>query len=225
MKNQIIGPILSDYLAQEALRQYSKKKLLGGYYIPGLAIIPFSQRSFEKGCIVGCAKSNQIDILSLLVFQPGSESQQNVRTIWREEAHKRLCDYGNDPESFYDFWSCTQYPNMDLSRDAKVLSKKKMPLHEVLHLNQFWVSSGIAFGTTYPEIVRKMWTVSYDTPPDPALVDLAQQTGWVQNFGCDPADLKLISFEEATQQALIELATYVHKYRPELSDPFGLNIT
>jgi len=224
MTNVVTKSTLGQHMSHEALKPLVKKKLLGGYEVLfGPCICTVSIWLFQKGALLGRARSGRLNVLVELlpITWANSGKEADVCGVLREEAKKRLDDFGMEPDSFPTFWLKTEFSTLDLSSlEVLMLSMKKVRLDKILPKLDTWLMSGIGFGATYPELVQKMWVGTYET-----LIDMDK---WVKSreYGLAiPKEQIPMPLGEKEQHVLLEVGRYVYKYFPQFLEPLGLRIT
>ena len=212
---------LGQFMSQEALGPLVRKKLLGGYEVPlGPCISNVSTWLFQKGAILGRARSDRFNILVKLFAVTGKED--DLCDKLRELAKKRLEDFNKEFYSFPFFWLETEFKTFNFSdlNELKTLSMKKIRLGEILPELDSWLIDGIGFGATYPDLVKEMWEKTYET--------LQDQEEWAKarEYGLDiPEEQTLLPLDDMEQHVLLEVGRYVYEYCPQLMEPLGLKIT
>lgn len=208
---------LGHYMSQETLGPLVIKKLFGGYEVPfGPCIFTVSTSLFQKGAVLGRVRFDRLDVLAKLLAMPGKETNF-LNNFLRKAGKQMLDDFGREPDSFPTFWFETGLSKFNLS-DVNLL-KARLPLAQILSYLDFWLSSGVGFGATYPEIVEKMWEKTYNNPAD--------QEEWARARRCGldiPQKQILLPLDDMEQHVLLELGRYVHEYFPELMEPLSLKI-
>jgi len=208
---------LGQYMSEETLGPLVKKKLFGGYEVPfGPCIFYVSTWLFQKGAILGRARFDRLNVLVKLFTAPGNEDDFCITL--RETAKKRLADFAKEPDSFPSFWLETGFSTLDLT-DMNLL-KTRIRLGQIFSYLDFWLSSGIGFGATYPDLVEKMWKKTFNTPID--------QHEWARarEYGLDiPEEQTMLPLDDMEQHVLLEVSRYVYEYFPQLMGPLNLKIT
>lgn len=208
---------LGQYMSKDTLGPLLKKRLFGGYEVPfGSCIFNVSTWLFQKGAILGRARFDRLNILVRLLTTSGKED--DFCNMLMEVAEKRLADFGKEPDSFPTFWLETGFSTLDLT-DVNML-KTRMPLAQILSYLDFWLSSGIGFGASYPDLVEKMWEKTFNTPID--------QHEWARarESGLDiPEKQTMLPLDDMEHHVLLEVGRYVSEYFPQLLESLGLKIT
>lgn len=215
---------LGQHMSHEALRPLVRKKLFGGYEVLlGPCICTVSIWLFQKGAILGRARSGRLNVLAKLLPRTWANSgkETDICGVLQEEAKKRLDDFGIEPDSFPTFWLKTEFSTLDRTNlELIMLSMKKVPLGKIVPKLDTWLMSGIGFGATYPELVQKMWKGTYET--------LMNMDKWMKSKEYGPAIPKEqtpLPLEEMEQNILLEVGRYISIYFPQLLDILGLRIT
>jgi len=201
----------------DALAGAITKKWSGGYEVSGFNVMIASMWVFQKGAILGRAKSDRIKTLAKLVAVEGGE--EKMCDFFKSATEKRLNEYGEEPSSFLDFLQKTMFPGIDIGNinNLKALHNKKYRLGEILPRFQADVAVGIGFGALHPELVKKMWVQSYETGRDPDKWEEARR------HGLDiPEKQSHLPLAEMEELVLIEISEFVRKYHPNLIEPLGL---
>jgi len=213
----------------EDILRYVKKGIFGGYYILfGPLQIMVAHWIFQKGAVLGMSRSYCLESLVkiLPITLPGPDPEKKVYLSLREIAKSLLIKYGKEPDNFPDFcrkvlW-VTDYTNLSLD-EQKSIAMQKVSFDEIMknHKLDEWLIDGISFGATYPELVKKMWIRTYETP-DPQWEPLAPLARWA---GWDlPEKQPILPLQEMQEIVLMQTAHYVSEYLPELLAPLSLQI-
>lgn len=220
MTDVAIKITLGQYMSKDILEPLVRKRLLGGYEVPvGPCIINVSTWLFQKGAVLGRARFDRLNVLLKLWVDPGRED--DACSELRRVAKKRLDDFGREPDSFHTYWWETEFGTLDLTdlNVWKTLSAKKVRLEKIVPDLDYWLSSGIALGATYPHLVEKMWVKTYETPT-PNKWALARE------YGLDiPEEQTLLPLDDMEHIVLLEVGCYVSNYFPQFIEPLGLRIT
>jgi len=211
---------LGQYMSKDTLEPLVRKSFFGRYEVPfGPCIINVSTWLFQKGAVLGRARFDCLDVLLKIWVDTGREDEACSELC--KVAEKRLDDFGREPDSFAIYWWETEFSSLNLadSNVLKHLSTKKVHLEEILPKLDYWLNSGIGFGATYPDLVRKIWIKEYETP-NPEMWNLTRE-----EYGLDiPKEQTLLPLENMEQMVLLEVSYYVSAYFPELLEPLGLKI-
>lgn len=222
MSTDISQPSLGQHLGTRAVSRVVTKGLFGGYFVrfsplfwgAGLWV-------FEKGAVLGRARSDRLEIVARMLSQPGRERDacDFLRRTGIEQIKQWVEEYGKEPDSFHDFWAKTQFEGIDLlDLDMiKRLSNKKYRLGEVLPKLNEWLARGIGFGAASPELTESMWRNTYEVTRD--------EDRWVKAARAElsiPDQPARLTLEEMQHLVLFQVAEYAAEYFPELIKPLGL---
>lgn len=213
---------LGQYMSQESLGPLVKKGLFGGYKVPlGDCMFYVSPWLFQKGAVLGRARFDRLNVLiKLLCPIPGKEDE--ACSELRRVAKKRMDDFGREPDSFHTYWWETQFGIREFTDwiKKKKLWTKNVCLEEIGSNLDFTLVSGIEFGATYPDLVKKIWIKQYETPKD-----TSTWTMYREQYGLDlPEKQTLLPLAEMEQGVLLEVGRYVFEFFPQLMEPLGLKI-
>ena len=189
----------------------------GKKQVRGLSVIFASMGVFQKGAILGRAKSDDIETLVKLISVEGSE--EDVIEHMKTSTEESLKEYGKEPNSFYDFLEKTVYPEIDFTnlKILKTIYNQKARLGEILPQFQVDLATGIGFGAFRPELVRNMWTMDYETEKDPYLWGLFRELGL--NL---PEKQMYMPIKEMEKIVLTQVSEWAQVHKPHLIEPLGL---
>lgn len=203
--------------AMEIIGPVAQKRLFGGYNVSALSVVIATVYTFQKGALLGFARTEQYELLCTLIAEPGGES--SVAEFCRNVAKKQWDEYGDDTKSLYDYVVRAEFPTLDMAdpKILKTMAKRKYRLGKVL--NRFAISAaiGIGFGATRPDDFRAMWQRSYED------IDTQAWSEAVQAGLNIPASPELLPLAEAMQAVLAETAQYAREYFPKLVSPLNLD--
>jgi len=210
----------------------------------GIDLIKVEALVYLIGAVLGRALRHKLNILTRLLFVPGTEENQikRVTALCKKDAGKNLKDFerwcGSGPLKFDDvlFYrrieGLLSNANIQMSpRDAyeayirgarkikKVLDQKvdaKGEAEEAVARGfTVLLLQGVFFGSSFPELTQTMYQKAWD-----------DDSGfWARLWPHDlvmPDELKAASLEEAETIVLLIAADYASKYYPELVDDLGL---
>ena len=219
MNGDIERPMLGERFAMEACAGVIKKKRSGGYEISGFNVMIASMWVFQKGAILGRARSDHINTLAQLVAVEGDE--EKMCTFFKNATEEILKQYGKEPSSFLDFSQKTLFSGIDFGNidTTKAFYNKKYRLGEILPDFQGVVAMGIGFGALRPELVKKMWIDSYEKDYD------LDKWAEVRRYGLDiPEKQSHVPLAEIEDQVLLEVSEFVKEYDPSLIKSLGLRM-
>jgi hypothetical protein len=220
------------------------KKSFFGPYILGIDLIKVEALVYLIGAVLGRALRHKLNILTRLLFVPGTEENhiKRVTALCKKDARENLkefegwCEGGPlkfDDVLFYRrIESLLSNASIQMSpRDAyeaylhgdeklkKVLDQKVDAKGEAGEAvgRQFMtlLLQGIFFGSSFPELTQTMYTKAWED--DRGFWTRIWPHGLVM-----PEEFKAASLEEAETIVLLILADYVSKYHPEVIDGLGL---
>jgi len=233
------SPTLAEHLGRIQLGSMVQKKLFGGYEVPLIQFLQVGFWLFLKGAVFGRARPDNLESIAKMFVGldavgtllapsgvPGAEnSEQWVFECLRKIAGDGMKYYrdhhGKEPEELLDLWLTSFAPPeadfRDLGKMAR-LAKQKIRLGHALERCDFWLFAGISFGANFPKLTERMWRQSFET---------ADRESWARahQAGLDiPEEPTPLPLEEMEQKVLVEVATYVMEYFPELVDPLSLRL-
>jgi hypothetical protein len=212
-------PSLAFYLSGQLVLGLTERSLFGGRKMPFRHLLLAELYLFQKGALLGRARSDRLALLAKLVTTPGGETAFAVNAD--EFAAMRLSEYGGQPTNFVDFIWKTEYRRAGVEypsdyRRVMQLARQKAPLRDVEPTLYAVFSEGIAFGAVFPNLVSRMWRNTYEDI-DSAALDSARR------LRIDlPKVLPRIALKEAENEVLSETAAYVAAWWPELASPLRL---
>jgi len=232
-------PTLAEHLGHIQIGNIVQKKRFGGYEVPLMQFLYVGLWLFSEGAIFGRARPDKLEVIAkmfighdavhaLLAPFGGSEaanSQQWVFECLRKVASDGMKYYldnrHKEPDELLDLWLTSFVPPEVDFRDfgkAKRFAKQKIRLGHALQQSDSWLFVGISLGATFPELTENMWRQSFET------VD-RESWAMARKAGLDiPQDFTPLPLEEMEQKVLVEVASYVTEYFPELVDPLGLHL-
>jgi len=241
MSSETNRPTLAEHLGMTQIGSIVQKKFFGGYEIPLTRFLTIGLSLFLKGVVFGRARCNSLEVVAKMLVGleslaetfaqfgvPGQEAAN--REDWVYEYLRKVAADGmthyqkccqREPESFLDLWLTSFAPPEVDFRDVqrmKELAKRKIRLGVALQQSDAWLLAGISFGATFPELTERMWKREYERH-DPRAWASARQ------HGLDiPEKFTPLPLEEMEQQVLVEVASYVTEYFPELVEPLNLRL-
>jgi hypothetical protein len=130
MNSDTESPTLGEHFAVDALAGAITKKWSGGYEVRALNVMIASMWVFQKGAVLGRARSDRILALATLVAVEGGG--ERMVDHFKSVTEKLLSKYGKEPTSFRDFLQKTIFPGMEMGNadTLKALHNKKYRLGE-----------------------------------------------------------------------------------------------
>jgi len=244
---------LQGFLVWILLKSLVRKTLIGKRYIHLATSLLLLQVEYETGAVLGRARRDKLDILKKMLSIPGLNFA-NVIKDSQEAGKKRLDEFKkehmDEPETFGDFiywplWKKATGLTLDdlfrpsdietrermRKRLSKIIQNKlgvKVPLEEAQPLISGFLLEGLGFGSTFPELMEKMfknvyekddeelWRISralgFSTPED-----ISRRVGLPTPGGRPP------TLKEQEELVLGTVADYVSQYYPELLDSLDLS--
>lgn len=234
-------PTLAEYLVGTQLAKLAQKKLFGGYKVPLLQFLPLGLYLFGKGAIFGRARRDKLDtvakmfvgleaINTLLLAPLGIPEQEASSYQWVLASLEKVASDGiryyrdyhrKEPESLLDLW-LTSFapPEVDFREPHKavVLARKKIRLGMALQRSDYWLFVGISLGAAFPELTERIWRLSYET---------TDRESWARAWKAGlniPKEFTPLPLDETEHEVLVEVASYVTEYFPDLVDPLNLRL-
>jgi hypothetical protein len=218
-----------------------QKRFFGGYDVPLMQFLTVGLWLFLKGVVLGRARCNSLEVVAKMLVGleslaeafarfcvPGQEAANSEDWVYEYlrkvagdgMAYYRKC-HQKEPESFLDLWLTSFAPPEVGFRDVqkmKELAKRKLRLGVALQQSDTWLLAGISFGATFPELTERMWGREYGKHD-------AEIWASARQHGLDiPEKFTPLPLEEMEQQVLVEVASYVKEYFPELVEPLNLRL-
>ncbi len=228
-------PTLGQYVAQEWMQPFLKKRLLGGYWTNlGACMYLVSPRLFERGAVLGRARADHLDILERMLVVNGKDYDGRHKFFCRElrkTTQKRAYGCVEAAEDLESFWLTFGFPQQDL-RDSSTrdrLLAADVRLGRVLPLLTLWHLDGITFGATCPELFELLWMQGHDTTE--GRLRLARAYKAIVSFQgreFDPVEFQQLEsrldLPSVEQSVLVEVARYAEEFCPEFIDSLGLRM-
>ena len=234
-------PTLAEYLAEQELTGLIQKKPFGRPKVPLHQLPQLGLWIFGLGAVFGRARCDKLDVvakmfvgldaISITILAPLGLPKQMVSNYQGvlEILHKVSSDgiryYRNynqkEPEFLLDlFLTSFAPPELDFRdiQKAKSLMKKKIRLGMALLQLDSWLFVGISLGAIFPELTEKIWRQSYET---------VDNESWSQALRAGvniPKEFTPLPLEEMEHDVLIDVASYVSKYFPDLVEPLNLRL-
>jgi len=159
---------LVDELARTILAPALKKRLFFGPYIPFQRYLGCYEIAFETGAVLGHRFRDTMPSFARLFSTPGREEE--LIGAMRELARDKLTE-AHDTDSFIGLamfseenriktnWQQSGATPKQIEYMAKTLKMKPDQAHKNL-----WtaVSTGIGFGSKFPELTEKLWAGAYE---------------------------------------------------------------
>jgi hypothetical protein len=218
-----------------------QKRFFGGYDIPLMQFLIVGLWVFLKGVVLGRARCNSLEVVAKMLVGleslaetfaqfdvPGQEAANSEDWVYEYlrkvasdgMAYYKKC-YQKEPESLLDLWLTSFAPPEVDFRDVqkmKELAKGKIRLGVALQQSDTWLLAGISFGATFPKLTERMWRREYEKHD-------AEARASARQHGLDiPEKFTPLPLEEMEQQVLVEVASYVKEYFPELVEPLSLRL-
>jgi hypothetical protein len=233
------SPTLAEHLGHIQIGSIVQKKLFGGYEVSLMQFLPVGLWLFLKGAVFGRARPDKLEVMAKMFVGleavrillapfgvPGAaNNEQWVFECLRKVASDGMKYYRDhrrkEPEELLDLWLTSFAPPEADFRDldkAKRLAKQKIRLGLALQQCDSWLFVGVSLGATFPELTERMWRQSFET---------ADRESWARarEAGLDiPEEPTPLPLEEMEQKVLVEVATYVTEYFPELVDLLSLRL-
>jgi len=234
-------PTLAEHLGMTEIGSIVQKRFFGGYNVPLMRFLTVGLWLFLKGVVLGRARCNSLEVVAKMLIGleslaktfaqfgvPGQEAANSEDWVYEYlckvasdgMAYYQKC-YQKEPESFLDLWLTSFAPPEVDFRDLqkmRELAKRKIRLGVALQQSDAWLLVGISFGATFPELTERMWKQEYEKH-DPEAWAFARIHGL--NI---PEKFTHLPLEEMEQQVLVEVASYVMEYFPELVEPLSLRL-
>jgi len=218
METNAYKPTLGEYFSKDVAEKVVSRNQLGKLVIKGFELMQVSLWVFQKGAVLGRAKSSKIKALASLVIEKGSEDEMCeyfYKTTEIIAPYVKKADF-----NFYDFFNIIRFPSVDFSnlKELKQFFETSFPLENILPKFDEDVARGLGFGTQKSELLEKMWVETYEA-------DTRAEWERARRFGLDlpkkQTHMPLIKMEELV---LLQTSAFVRNYCPELIDPLGLDI-
>lgn len=241
MSRETNRPTLAEHLGMTQIGSIVKKKFFGGYEVPLMQFLTVGLWLFLRGVAFGRARCNSLEVVAKMLVGleslaetfaqfgvPGQEAANKEDWVYEYlrkvgsdgMAYYQKC-YQKEPESFLDLWLTSFAPPEVDFRDVqkvKRLAKRKIRLGVALQQSDTWLLAGISFGATFPELTERIWKREYEKHNPQAWASARQR-------GLDiPEKFTPLPLEEMEQQVLVEVASYVTEYFPELVEPLKLHL-
>ncbi len=184
-------PTLMSYLASEPTEYFSEKGLFRKRRITFYNTLTVCGYMYETGAILGRVRRDKLTTLVKILPVVAGQEDSCLLSL-KEDAPKRLNqfkqEYKKEPDSFAEF---ILHQHQIENASAKTFGERT-PLEKVYPFFERWGAGGIGFGSSFPELTRKM----YKNPE--------------------------VNFEERERLILRMVAAYTSEYYPELLDPLDL---
>jgi hypothetical protein len=241
MNSETNRPTLAEHLGMTEIGSIVQKRFFGGYDVPLMQFLTVGLWLFLKGVVLGRARCNSLEVVAKMLVgleslaetfaqfgiprQEAANSEDWVYEYLRKVANDGMAYYKKcyqkEPESFLDLWLTSFAPPEVDFRDVqkmKELAKRKIRLGVALQQSYTWLLAGIGFGATFPKLTERMWKLEYEKH-NPEAWAFARQCGLDI-----PEKFTPLPLEEMEQQVLVEVASYVTEYFPELVEPLSLHL-
>ena len=156
-------PSLHEHLALRDLRPLTVRRgLFRRPHVSMLSALIALAGAFEKGAVLGRARSERIEALSKLIYRGEFEKRDalsgragaDLTRAAKADMEQYIESRSHEPVSFIDYLMTLMGHKLSQWQDHNVvqwLSRKKVRLRKVLEWANIWVLSGIGFGAAYPE--------------------------------------------------------------------------
>lgn len=215
---------LVDELARTILTPALKKRLFSEPYIPFRRYLGCYQMAFETGVVLGHKFRDAMPNFARLFSTPGRE-EELIGAI-KELARDKLRE-AQDADSFIGLamyaeenrikagWQQSGATEAQIEYTVKTLKMKPEQAYKNL-----WgaVSSGIGFGSAFPELTERLWKAAYEQEIPSAKWEDMRRLGVVS--GKEIPGPYTLARREQELLSLVEL--YVSTSRPELLPDFKL---
>jgi hypothetical protein len=218
---------LGEFFGSIALRNLVKKKIFGDYEVPlGPLITRVSFWMFQVGSILGRVLQDRLAVLIKMIPMTvdGPNPEQKVCDILTKLAADRLERYGRRPASLSDYWLSTEFDFSfkDTPIEAlKHLCQGRVPLSQIFsnHKLDEWLSYGIGFGATFPQLLEDLWSKEFENVDEKAWA-------FARSIGVSlPKEPTLLPLKDTESDILADTARYTQKNFPELLKPLGLRVS
>jgi len=215
---------LVDELARTILTPALKKRLFSEPYIPFQRYLGCYEIAFETGVVLGHMFRDRMPSFARLFSTPGREEE--LIGVMQELARDKLTK-AQDADSFIGLamfseenrikatWQQSGATEKQIEYMAKTLKMKSEQAYKNL-----WtaLSTGIGFGSAFPELTERLWASAYEQEIPRDKWEHMRRFG-VVNGDEIPAPYSIAKREQELQ-SVIEL--YVSASRPELLSDFKL---
>jgi hypothetical protein len=219
-------PTLFGVLGIVLVTKVTKTRLFGGPYIPFGALLLVCSFLYERGAILGRARSDKLMILAkLFPADPGKEESfiNELQNVAQERLNEYKREFEKEPSSFLDIVYLLELKKVGLNladTDLKTLKKasgEKFSLKQAEpHIKMFGLE-GIGFGSQFPELTEKMYRKGHEN-----MLALINKCGLGEHGAAFPEKPTIITLEEQEELVLQMVANYASGYYPELLDPLDL---
>jgi hypothetical protein len=183
------------------------------------------QEVFELGVVLGHAYRGDITKIVQLFSQPGHETQ--LSQVIQELAAERFLELRED-QAFFGIAMFAEEERIRANwlQSDPTLSEEQldaledslaMPLEKAFQNLQVAASTGIGFGSAYPELTERFWVTEHEGPVD--LDELKRLRSAGLDVPAEPQPPITLPNREAELRRSVQL--FVVKYRPELCGEFG----
>lgn len=213
----LIWEMVRSIIASEAKKRF----FLFAPYLPFQRYLGCYQEAFEAGVVLGYTFRNRLALFAKLFTEPGHE--QEVTESIQEIARERLAEAG--AKDFFDLAEFAEEARIETlwlesgiyKANIEFAKKRyKMPLNEAAEGLYVAISTGIGFGSGFPELTEQLFKVRDERPIDREEWAKWRKVGVVA--GDEPPEPLTLGRRQAYVLSLVEL--FVSKARPELLSQF-----
>jgi hypothetical protein len=199
-----------------------KKRVFAASYIPFRRYLGCYQVAFETGAVLGYTFRDRLSTFAKLFCVPGREEELSM--AMQELARQKISKVG-ETENFLGLAMFAEEARITANwRESGITEKQidhlsqrlKMTLEQAFKNLSGAVSTGIGFGSAFPELTERLWKAGYERELMPDEWREYQRIGVVSGDDI-PEPLPLIK-RQGQLLSLVEL--FVSKTRPELLSEF-----
>jgi len=200
------------------------KKWFGSPELPFRRYLGCYQEEFELGVVVGYAYRSDVTILVRLFSQPGHETEL---TAFIQGLAKEKLSGMKETEGFFGIAMFAEeqriranwrYAEMTLTEEQLDVREDefKIPLESAFQNLSVAVSTGVGFGSAFPEVTERLWEIEHNAPVN--LEDVKR----LRAAGLDiPAELEPpVTLPDREGELRRSVQQFVLRYRPELRAEF-----
>jgi hypothetical protein len=156
------NPALIDTFVYTIMNPAAKKPFFGEPYVPFQRYLGCYQILFETGVILGYAFRDKLPTFAKLFSEAGRE--EDAIAFIQEIALSAWCQV-EEPKSFLVFGMeaekariKAQYENMT----EEQINQQRLPMNFVFKQLQLAVTTGIGFGSAFPDLTEQLWHDQYE---------------------------------------------------------------
>jgi hypothetical protein len=159
---------LIDEFARSLIAPALKKRPFSPPYVPFRRYLGCYQMAFETGAVLGHAFRNRLPMLTKLSCHPGHEEE--LIAAMQELARQKMAE-ADDAKSFIGLAMFAEENRIKANwrqsgttdKQIEYLSKRLKMTAEQAYKNLCGaVSTGIGFGSAFPELTEKLWKAAYE---------------------------------------------------------------